>query len=115
MEIKIVFKKDEELKKEKAAVKEIKSLKDLRAIMAEENPRFSYGGVEFGALPSEQEDPEADEMDEGPDHEADPNDATEDRNEGEQADTPDDKAMMEDPEKRIKNSKHPTIVGKKMA
>lgn len=111
MEIKIVFKKDEEIKKEKSAPKEIKSLKDLRAIMAEENPRFSYGGVEFGALPSEQED----EMEEGPEHEADPTDATEDRNEGEQADTPDDKAMSEDPEKRTKNSKHPTIVGKKMA
>jgi hypothetical protein len=107
MEIKIVFKKDEELKKEKSKAKEIKSLKDLRAIMAEENPRFSYGGVEFGALPSEQEEEgDEDEME---------NDVTEGRNEGEQGDTPDDKAMSEDPEKRTKNSKHPTIVGKKMA
>ncbi len=100
MEIKIEFKTEKELKEQKKKPKVIKSLADLRKLLEEENPAFSYGGVEFGALPKEETDI--------------PNDATEDRNEGEQEETPDDKAEQEDAETRVKNSKHPTVVGRMM-
>lgn len=111
MEIKIEFKSEKELKEEKKKPKVIKSLADLRKLLEEENPRFSYGGVEFGAQGSSEE-PESEE--ESAAHEADPNDVTEDRNEGEQELTPDDKAEKEDKETRVKNSKNPTVVGRMM-
>lgn len=78
---------------------EIKTLADLRKLLSKENPRFTYGGVEFGAK--------------GKKDLSDGNDTTS-RKEGIQKTTPDDKAEEESNEKRIKNSDHPTIVGKKV-
>ena len=116
MEIKIHFKAQSEITKEKSKPKEIKKISDLRSILKDENPRFSYGGVEFGSVPSEQDTEEVGETT--------PNDETKEpklknystkgRNEGFQGNTPDDKASKEHPETRTKNSKYPTIVGKKM-
>lgn len=105
MKIEIKFESEAELKKKAEAPVVIKSLKDLRKLLEKENPRFSYGGVEFGALPSEKTPEElSEETSEDPDVATDAGAPV----------TPDDKAEVEDAETRIKNSKFPTIVGKKM-
>jgi hypothetical protein len=84
-----------EAMKEAKKPKSIKSLKDLRNLFDEEDEDLSYGERSFGATPEE-------------------NDETEGRLEGDQKLTPDDKALSEDAETRVKKSKNPTIVGKKM-
>ena len=106
MEIKIEFKTDEEIKKEKSKPVEIKKISDLKKLLNEPNPRFLYGGVEFGALPSESEDDSEEDDSEEEDTMAPDAGDTE---------TPDDTAEAEDPETRVKNSKYPTITGKRMA
>ncbi len=75
--------------------KTIKSLKDLKELFENEDEKLSYGEKQFGASHQEINEETS-------------------RNEGDQTGTPDDKALKEDPAKRIKNSKHPTVVGKKM-
>lgn len=89
-------------------VKGISSIKDLRKLQ-EELSAEGYG------VPEDMkgmEEPESEE--ESAAHEAMPNDVTEDRLEGEQEMTPDDKAEKEDKLTRVKNSKHPTVVGRMM-
>lgn len=80
----------------KSKDKSVKSLSDLKKLFEEEDPDLSYGEMQVGERPMQ-------------------NDITKGRKEGIQKMTPDDMAEGEDKETRTKNSKYPTIVGKKMA
>lgn len=79
-------------------VKGISSIKELRKLQ-EELSAEGYG-VPEDMMEKEEESEESD--------------VTEKRVEGVQDMTPDDKAEKESKEKRIKNSSHPTIVGRMM-
>ena len=79
--------------------KSVKNLKDLKSLFSEEHDYLSHGTREVGAIGK------TDLI----------NDVTKDtRKEGEQDMTPDDHAEKESKEKRVKNSKNPTIVGRMM-
>lgn len=88
-------------------VKGISSIKELRALQ-EQVSKEGYGVPEdmMGEEPASEEESAA--------HEANPMDPKEDLAEGETEGTPDDKAEKEDKQARVKNSKHPTTVGRMM-
>lgn len=106
IEVTMVGPKDptEEMEKvDKKDLPVIKSVRDLRKLLEEENPRFLYGGKEFGLVGVRKEE-EEEENEENPDVPSDAGAPT----------TPDELALEEDNEERVKNSKYPTITGKKV-
>jgi hypothetical protein len=109
LEIKMVHGQDpaEALSSMVKKIKGISSIKDLRALQ-EQVSKEGYG------VPEDMMTEEPASEEESAAHEAMPGDVQEDYNEGETENTPDDKAEKEDKQKRIKNSKHPTTVGRMM-